>query len=291
MLWSPAQRALRERLIADAQDDPRIVGLLCDGSHSAGRGDQWSDLDVSVFIRDADFDAFWANWRSWAAKFGDLLLGYISWVGHPWAVYAAKPVPLRVDFDLHRASTIEAVRDWPSSITSRDVALWFDDTNGRLASAVDTLVGRSLAPDDLAAAFEQQCGDFWYEALYVYSRLQRGEAWITRQAFHYRAMEPLLRLLRLEAGAVERWQASPSAAGLEAALSADRLARLDRCIPGPGTTDLARALHEVARLGLEVCAAIANAHGWQWPERLASRVLELTDVSQPCKRSGDGNAA
>ncbi len=280
MHWSPTQLALRERLISAAQDDPRIVGLLCDGSHSAGRGDEWSDLDVSVFIRDEAFDAFWAGWRTWAAEFGDLLLGYISWVGHPWAVYAAEPVPLRVDFDLHRASTIDAVRDWPSSIMSRDVALWYDDTNGRLANAINSLVGRSLAPGDLRAAFTQQCGDFWYEALYAFSRLMRGEIWIARQAFHTRTVEPLIRLLRLEAGAVERWQASPSAAGLEAALSANRLDQLDRCIPGPGAADLARALHEAALLAYAVCAAIANTHGWEWPERLATRVLELTDSDQ-----------
>jgi hypothetical protein len=277
MRWSPAQLALHDRLIAAAQDDPRIVGLLSDGSHSAGRSDEWSDLDVSVFIRDDDYDAFWNTWRAWASQFGDLLLGYISWVGHHWAVYAAEPVPLRVDFDLHRESTIDAVRDWPSCVTSRAVALWYDETRGRLASAVDALVGRSLAPDDVSAAFEQQCGDFWYEALYVFSRIQRGELWIARQAFHYRAMEPLLRLLRLEAGAIERWQASPSAAGLEAALSPARLAQLDRCIPGPGAAELSRALHEAARLAHDVCAPIAQIHDWPWPERLAERVLELTE--------------
>jgi hypothetical protein len=280
MNWSPAQLALRERLTATAQDDPRIVGLLCDGSHSAGRGDEWSDLDVSVFVRDADYEQFWATWRSWAAQFGDLLLGYISWVGHPWAVYAAEPVPLRVDFDLHRASTIDAVRDWPSSVTSRDVALWYDDTNGRLATAVDVLVGRSLAPDDLAAAFEQQSGDFWYEALYVHSRLRRGEVWIARQAFHNRAMEPLLRLLRLEAGAIERWQASPSASDLEATLTPARLVQLDRCIPGPAAAELARALYEAARLAHDVCTTIAQTNGYEWPEPLAARVLELTARNQ-----------
>ena len=287
MAWSPAQLALRERLIAAAKDDPRIVGLLCDGSHSAGRGDEWSDLDVSVFVRDDDFDLFSDDWRVWAANFGDILLGYISWVGHPWVVYAAEPVPLRVDFDLHRASTIDAVRDWPSSVTSRDVALWYDDTGEQLANAVDALVGRSLAPDDLSAAFEQQCGDFWYEALYVHSRLQRGEGWIARQAFHYRAMEPLLRLLRLGAGAIERWQASPSAAGLEAALTPERLAQLDRCIPGPGAAELARALHEAARLAYAVCESVADQHHWEWPERLAIRVIRLIDSAAAASRKGD----
>jgi kynurenine formamidase len=277
---SPAQTAMRQRLIDAARNDPRIVGLLCDGSHSSGRGDEWSDVDVSVFLRDADFDAFAANWEVWAATFGDLLLGYTSWVGHPWAVYDAKPVPLRVDFDLHRESTIEKVRHWPVSLTLVEDAVWYDATGGRLSAAVEPLIGKSLAPHDPHLAFEQLCGDLWYELLYAYSRLQRGEMWVARQAFHYRALEPLLRLLRFEAGAFERWQASPAAADIERVLSPERLKQLDSCIPGPGSDGILTALCCAARLGQEVCSAIARRHGWEWPERLAERAVELLDRTE-----------
>lgn len=275
MPTSPAQATMRQRLIDSAHRDPRVVGLVGDGSHSAGRGDQWSDLDVSVFIRDANFDEFAADWKRWAASLGDLLLGYISWVGHPWAVYEADSIPLRVDFDLHRESTIDAVRGWPASITSLDAALWYDATDGPLASAVASLVGKSLAPPSLQAAFEQQCGDFWYEVLYAYSRLKRGEQWVARQAFHFRVMEPLIRLLRLEAGAIERWQASPAAAGLEQSLCPERLTQLNRCIPADGAVAIALALREATLLGREVCIAIATANSWEWPERLAEHVVEF----------------
>jgi len=278
---SPAQATMRQRLIDAAQVDERIVGLVCDGSHSAGRGDAWSDLDVSIFIRDIDFDAFSAEWHDWAAALGDLLLAYVSWVGHPWTIYAAEPVPLRVDFDLHRESTVDSVHHWPASVTSLQSSLWHDATGGRLASAVASLVGKSLAPQNLQAAFEQQCGDFWYEALYAYSRLKRGEQWVARQAFHNRTMEPLLRLLRLEAGAVDRWQASPAAADLERTLTGERLAQLDRCIPTSGAAGLAQALQAATLLGREVCASIANLHGWAWPERLAERVVGLIGDDLP----------
>ena len=271
---------MREHLIDAARGDHRIVGLLCDGSHSSGRGDEWSDIDVSVFVRDADFDAFWAGWRGWAAQFGELLLGYISWVGHPWAVYNAQPVPLRVDFDLHRESTIDNVRNWPVNLTSVESALWYDATNGRLRAAVETLVGKSLAPIDAHADFERLCGDLWYELLHAYSRLQRGELWVARQAFHYRAMEPLLRLLRFEAGAFERWQATPATADIERVLSPERQRQLDGCIPGAGAEGLMTALRNTADLGREVCEAIAADSGWDWPDRLAERVLALHTPSR-----------
>ncbi|MGA7670181.1 MAG: aminoglycoside 6-adenylyltransferase [Nitrolancea sp.] len=265
---------MRQRLIGAAESDSRIVGLLRDGSHSSGRGDEWSDVDVSIFIRDADFDAFWSGWKSWATQFGDLLLGYISWVGHPWAVFDADPVPLRVDFDLHRESTVESVRSWPVNLTSVDTAVWYDVTDGRLRTAVEPLVGKILAPADPHADYECLCGDFWYELLYAYSHVKRGELWLARQAFHCRALEPLLRLLRFEAGAFEHWQASP-AADVEQVLSSDRLGQLYRCIPGLDADGLMMALRNADQLGREVCQAIAAQRVWDWPEALADRVAAV----------------
>ena len=54
-----------------AELDPRIVGLLDYGSSSEGRGDTWSDIDVALFIHDADLDSFEQNWKIWAAQFGN----------------------------------------------------------------------------------------------------------------------------------------------------------------------------------------------------------------------------
>lgn len=49
---------LRQRAIDAARVDPRISGVLDYGSRSEGRDDEWSDVDIAVFIRDADYDAF-----------------------------------------------------------------------------------------------------------------------------------------------------------------------------------------------------------------------------------------
>jgi predicted nucleotidyltransferase len=115
---SAARTELVLQLREAAKHDERIVGMLDYGSSSEGRVDEWSDIDVAVFLRDTDFDAFARTWKEWAAQFGALLLAYFGYVGHPWAIYAAEPVPLRVDFDLHRESTIEEVVTWPNSALS-----------------------------------------------------------------------------------------------------------------------------------------------------------------------------
>ncbi|MBI4499427.1 MAG: aminoglycoside 6-adenylyltransferase [Chloroflexi bacterium] len=275
MAEATARARMLHRIVAAAQQDPRIIGVLDYGSGSKGRADEWSDLDLDIYLRDADYDAFVRDWAQWAAQFGDLLLAYIGHVGHPWTVYAATPVPLRVDFDFHRESRVEEVLTWSYSPVTVEAMVLYDGAGGKLTACVKQLVGRSLRPVDPAAAFARLCGDLWYYLLYVFSKLQRGEQWVARQAFHTEVMEHLLRLLRLEAGAVDQWRGSPAALDVEGTLAPERLARLHACVPAPGAAGLRLALSAAAELGREVCAALAARHGWPWPQELAARATLL----------------
>ena len=111
-----ANRAeLQTQVVVAAEGDPRIVGLLDYGSHSEGRGDEWSDVDLEVFIRDDDFDAFEADWVAWAGRFGRLLLAFVGDIGNHWTVYDGAAKPIRVDFSLHRASDMPRLLDWPNA--------------------------------------------------------------------------------------------------------------------------------------------------------------------------------
>src|SRR5687768_15355416 len=143
---SHTRSELMRRLMAVATSDPRIVGLVDYGSASEGRGDEWSDVDVALFVRDDDLAAFTHDWVSWAEQFGTHLLAYIGGVGHPWAVYDAEPVPLRVDFAIHPASRPEVILEWPNSPLSAETMVLYDGTGGRLTAVARQLVGRSLAP-------------------------------------------------------------------------------------------------------------------------------------------------
>ena len=125
------------RLKEAAGEDPRVVGLVDYGSSSEGRADEWSDVDVALFIRDADFDSFSASWVEWAGQFGRLLLAYVGGVGHPWAVYDAGPVPLRVDFAFHRESEMDVMLTWPNSPLSVESFVIHDATGGRLTSLAE----------------------------------------------------------------------------------------------------------------------------------------------------------
>jgi hypothetical protein len=147
----------------------------------------------------------------------------------------------------------------------------YDGTGGRLTEIIRPLVGRSTRPSDLAGVFERVCGDFWYYALYVLGKLGRGDAWAAREVYHREVLHNLFLLLRLEADNVEEWFASNAAFRAERTLSSERLARLDACVPAPGAAGLRAAMRAAIILGHEVCAGLAERHGWSWPRELAKR--------------------
>ncbi|HET7080816.1 MAG TPA: hypothetical protein VFM49_25570 [Chloroflexia bacterium] len=282
---APALRAaIRARLIATARQDSRIVGLVDYGSSSEGRADAWSDLDVALFLRDAGLPAFERDWIAWAGQFGPLLLAYIGGVGHPWTVYAANPIPLRVDFAFHAESALEQMRAWPNAPRSVEAMVLYDATGGRLAAIAQTLVGQPLDPVDPGATFVSVCGDFWYYILRTLGRVRRGQAWGARQDYHSLVLNLLSALLRLEGGATARWRASEAAVGLEAGLPPERLAQLERCIPGPGLTGVEAAMARAAELGWRTCRAGAARYARPWPEQLARDILRLLGTAPPPDR-------
>ncbi len=211
--------AVKSRIIMAAERDPRIVGVVDYGSSSEGRADEWSDVDVALFLRDAHFDDFERGWKGWAAQFGPLLLAYVGGVGHPWAVYDARPLPLRVDFAFHRESGMDVMLTWPNSPVSTAAMVCYDATGGKLTGYAQRLVGQPLGPPDLKQAFERVCGDFWDYTLRTFGRLKRGQIWAARYDFDCILLGNLHALLRLEAGSVARWRASSSAVGIEQAIS------------------------------------------------------------------------
>lgn len=266
---------MRARILAAAQADPRMVGVLDYGSSSEGRDDAWSDLDLALVLHDAALAPFSADWRGWAAQFGPLLLAYHGGVGHPWVVYDTPGLPLRVDVAFHPLSGISVIAGWPNAPQRLEAMVLLDKTEGRIAALAAQLVGQSLAPPDAAVAFEQVGGDFWYYLLRISSKLQRGQEWATRHDFSCIVVGNLCALLRLEAGATDHWRGMGAAVGIAQAISPRRLQQLDATIPTPGRDGLLTAIRRAAQVGHEVCAAVSVRQGVSWPEALAQRVLRL----------------
>ena len=270
---------VRQRMLLAAAADERVSGVVDYGATAAGRADRWSDLDLALFVRNADLPTFERDWPAWAAQFGPLLLAYVGGVGHPWAIYDADPLPLRVDLAFYPEAGLQEVCSWPLAPERAADIVLFDDTGGALTSAAQTLVGKSLAPRDPARAFTQVAGDFWYYLLRTYTKIGRGDLWAARHDFNFVVVGNLHALLRLEAARVDHWRGRNAAVGLERDIAPERLAALNAaCIPGPAAGDLVDALRRTAELGHEVCTALVERETLAFPEPLMVRVRQTLTV-------------
>jgi tRNA-Thr(GGU) m(6)t(6)A37 methyltransferase TsaA len=273
--YEQEREKIKRRILSALREDPRVAGCLDYGASGHGAGDQWSDLDLALFIRDKDLAAFESDWQSWAGQFGELLLTTISFVGNPWAVYDTGATPLRVDFSFKPESFIPDLTSLPLSPVSTEEMILYDDTGGALPTAVSQLVGKSLQPPDLFAAFSQACGDFWIMLLRCHTRLQQEQFWSSRHDFQTLVLPNLIALLRLRYRATAKWLASNPPDGIETVLDQEVLARLKRCLPDRDDRDLHRAMRETAEFGAETCSQLNEIHGWSWPDILAQKTLAL----------------
>lgn len=269
---------LRQRVIDAARDDPRITGVLDYGSRSEGRDDEWSDVDLAVFIRDDDYNAFDAEWKAWAGRFGSLLLAFVGDIDNHWVAYAHEPAPLRADFHLHRASaaTDSYLATWPNAPLSVEHMLLVDKA-GTLRPHVAAMIGRDLGPPDVPHRFSFVVAGFWYYAIRTWNKLRRGPTWGVRFDIDFIMHGNVMALLRMEAGKTDRWTSSDAAADIERDISPERLAALNACIPTPDPESLAPSLARIIRLGAIASAGAAERYDRPWPEDLAQRMIALTE--------------
>lgn len=266
-----ARGRLLQCILNHARRDERVLAVLDYGSTSEGRGDAWSDIDLALSIRADAWDDFTVNWEAWLAECGTVLLGFLSFTGHPWAVLATEAAPVRVDLHLYGGPPDTDLRSalamWPNAPSSVEDMLLFD-REGALSAEVKHMVGRSLAPDDVASTFSSVSANFWYYVHRTWSKLQRGTGWDVRWSITTALTGNLCALLRLESGATDRWLATDAASGIEYVIAENRHRQLNRCIPGRDAASQIAAFREIIELGVDVCATLAARHGVSWPEEL-----------------------
>jgi lincosamide nucleotidyltransferase len=267
-------------LVAIAEADDRVVGLVDYGSTSEGRGDRWSDVDCSLFIQPADHAAFVDEWKAWIGRIGPVLLSFTGDIGNHWSVVEGSEFPVRVDLNIYPADAehLEKLATWPNAPVSVDAMVLIDRT-GQLRHQAGKIVGQSLAPLDMPERVDLVMAGFWYYAVRTWCKLQRGPNWGVRFDMSFMMHGNLMALLRLEAGHIERWRSTDAAAGIEHDISPDRLAALNACIPDASPDSLAVALANIVRLGALACTGAAARYHRVWPEELAARMIVLTGES------------
>jgi len=154
--------------------------------------------------------------------------------------------------------------------------IWYETDDKQVTEAIRRHIGKKENPPLMEKEFEQQSDNLWHHLQYLYGKFQRGELWLAREVFNIRVLESLLRLLRLEVGAVDRWSSAHAGWNVEHTLSSERLEQLNGCIPPADRQGFKQCLHKTAQLGYEVCAVLGNRDNVQWPKELAEQLIVMT---------------
>lgn len=96
---------LFDQAVAVFAADERVRGMWLHGAIGRGQADAGSDLDVSIAVRDEDFDQFASEWRDWLAAITPTLTARVISAG---SFYALTPGCERFDVIAERVSTVPA---------------------------------------------------------------------------------------------------------------------------------------------------------------------------------------
>lgn len=147
---------VRDRVLAIAQNDPRVTSGALIGSTSGGEGDRWSDIDITFGITDdTNPETILDDWTAiYEREFGAL---------HYW--------------DLPFASSVYRVFLLPSSLEI-DVSVTPQKDFARRGSSFRLLFGkhRTQETPPLPSA-RYVAGLCWHHLLHVRSNIERGKLW------------------------------------------------------------------------------------------------------------------
>ena len=241
------QRALLDRIRRRAEASPEIVGLLLFGSFATGTEDDYSDLDLGLYVADEALAAF--DLSTWLAPIADVAAIHVD----PSCSTVIFGDLIRAE--IHLGPLAAAIDSWPPlagviAYPSLDRIVLLDRT-GALRTTVAPLVGRLP---------ERGPGDGEAELLGLANGLLVADACRRRGdlakalAQLGSAQRHLLRLARLAEGALNEWIAPER--GLAADLSAAAYRRYATATARLDARSIRRAVDR----------------SWRWGRDLASEV-------------------
>ncbi|HYL57299.1 MAG TPA: hypothetical protein VEU51_00410 [Candidatus Acidoferrales bacterium] len=156
-----------DRAAAALAADPRFLGLLAGGSYIGNQIDKYSDLDLVLVVRDADYGAVMTQRREFAAALGRLQYAFIGeHVGEPRLLICLYAEPLlHVDLKFVILKDLDRLIETP-------VVLW--ERDGRVAERIAG--GAPRWPNAAPEWFEER---FWVWIHYLATKFGRGELFET----------------------------------------------------------------------------------------------------------------
>lgn len=251
------QLTMIERVREVCADDRRVVSALMFGSFTIGEGDEFSDIEFAVFIRDESFDTF--PQHTWLQEIHSVSAYFLDDFGHHTALFENG---VRGEFHFMRASEMSVIATWQGYgwFPSLEAAVLLDRT-GELSRYACVLVGGPPERGEVAEVERLEL-NLMNLMLFGANVLNRGEfsrAW----ALLCKAHEYLLKLIRLSEGATDHWP-TPSRA-LEKDLSPAIYDRYVTCTASARPEELFSAYRA----------------SWTWFRELAEELGEALEIKLP----------
>ncbi len=265
------QQQMIERFRRVSLTDDRVTAALMFGSFAVGEGDDFSDIEFALFIRDETFRDF--DQRSWLEGIDPVAAYFQDDFGHRTALFENG---IRGEFHFLRASELPTVASWQGHgwFPSLEAAVVLDRT-GELSRYASVLVGGPPTREG-ADLVEGLCLNLINLALLGANLLNRGEfarAW----ALLGRTHENLLKLIRIKEKATHHWP-TPSRC-LEHDLSPSAYERYLTCTAAARPHDLLAGYCRTWAWGLELFDAIATPLDVRLPDTVLARVNQLLDAA------------
>lgn len=258
--------------------DERISASLMYGSFAKGEGDEFSDIEFSIFINDDDYDGF--SGEDWVGQIAPPALYFLNGIGHARVIFKNL---VRGEFGFKKASEISSIRavkammgiPWPAVIV-------MIDRTGSVQGHLDFLSSKEglLATRETIIKLRRE---FIYSMLSSFDRLARGERAHALDSLG-NLQGHLLRLLREHEGKIQQSETRPFR-NLEKDLSELEYNRYIECTGSLRKASLEQAYWATWSWGKELVDALAHRYEIDTHEALIQaldlRFACILDQSRP----------
>jgi lincosamide nucleotidyltransferase len=169
------------------------------GSFTKGEGDQYSDVEFYIFIKDDKFKKFQS--RQWIADIAPYDLMFFNEYGTEVVIFSNL---IRGEFHFLPESEIEVIKTFkPTGVFPDTESMFIYDTTGKLKPCLDDLGGdvpKRMTNENVNFAFNNFV-NAWLMGINV---LKRGELARSLEVLTY-VQKYILHLLRIKERKVERW--------------------------------------------------------------------------------------
>lgn len=258
------QQVLLSRLCEVVAADDRLVAAMLYGSFALGEWDEFSDLDVMLFFKEAALPTI--DHQAWVSQIAPVALYFVNEFGNGATIFENL---VRAEFHFDPASRMAALAQWQGTVwfPSLDDVILLDRT-GELRRQLQPLTG----PPPLhatAAGVTQLVSSLINWTLFGSNVLARGEAARALEILNL-VLDALLRMARLLEGQTGHWITPTRAA--ESELSATAYARLVACTAPLDNAALWAAYHAAWAWGREMMRELSLRFGLPLPHSLINNL-------------------